>query len=224
MALEIQFPDPNQAEKDGLVAVGGNLSPEFLLAAYTKGIFPWFNDGEPILWWSPDPRMVLFPPNFKQSASLKQSIRNRGYKVMTDKNFRQVITSCSKTERKGQKGTWITDDMIEAYVRLHEIGYAHSFETYHDNRLIGGLYGISLGKAFFGESMFFLERDASKVALFYLNELMLKWDFHFIDVQQSTTHLRSLGAKDIPRNVFLEMLDKSMKYPTKKGKWDISLF
>ena len=221
MAIEIQFPDPDQAEKDGLVAVGGNLSPEFLLAAYSQGIFPWFSEGEPILWWSPDPRMVLFPKNFKLSASLKQSIRNRNYLVVADKNFKELITACSNSKRRGQKGTWITDGMIEAYVRLNELGYAHSFETYRDNRLVGGLYGVSLGKAFFGESMFFLERDASKVALFHLNELMLKWNYHFIDVQQSTAHLRSMGAEDLSRKTFLELLKKSLAYPTKKEKWTI---
>jgi leucyl/phenylalanyl-tRNA--protein transferase len=219
MAFEIQFPDPNEAEDDGLVAVGGNLSMEFLLSAYSQGIFPWFNEGEPLLWWSPNPRMVLFPNNFRCSSSLQQSLKSQKYNIKIDEKFEDVIQNCAEVKRRGQTGTWITNDMIEAYFKLHQEGYAHSVETYKGKRLVGGLYGVSLGKAFFGESMFYKERDASKIALFHLNELMLSWDFHFIDVQQSTSHLRSLGAVDIQRKQFLFLLKNALVYSTKKGKW-----
>jgi leucyl/phenylalanyl-tRNA---protein transferase len=219
MALDIQFPDPNEAEDDGLVAVGGNLTADFLIAAYAQGIFPWFNEGEPLLWWSPNPRMVLFPKDFKCSKSLQQVIKSRKFKVRIDENFEDVIRSCAEVKRPGQRGTWITKDMIKAYTHLFQEGYAHSVETYQDDILVGGLYGISLGKAFFGESMFYIKRDASKIALFHLNELLLAWDFHFIDVQQSTNHLRSLGAVDIQRKNFLDLLKLALNNPTIKGKW-----
>lgn len=219
MAFEIQFPDPNEAEDDGLVAVGGNLSLEFLLSAYSQGIFPWFNKGEPLLWWSPNPRMILFPKDFKCSKSLQQVLKSNKYVVRIDENFGTVIRKCATVERPGQTGTWITKDMISAYTHLHEEGYAHCVETYYENNLVGGLYGVSLGKAFFGESMFYEKTDASKIALFHLNELLLTWNFHFIDVQQSTSHLRSLGAVDIPRKKFLFILEKALVYTTKKGKW-----
>ena len=221
MAFEIQFPDPNEAEDDGLVAIGGNLSMEFLLSAYSQGIFPWFNEGEPLLWWSPDPRMVLFPKDFKCSNSLRQTLKSQKYTIRIDENFEDVIHSCAEIKRKGQSGTWITRDMIRAYSSLHKEGYAHCVETYCENRLVGGLYGVSLGKAFFGESMFYKERDASKIALFYLNELMLSWDFHFIDAQQSTHHLRSLGAVDVPRENFLNLLKKALAYPSVNKKWSL---
>jgi leucyl/phenylalanyl-tRNA--protein transferase len=220
MALEIQFPDPNLAEDDGLVAVGGSLSSEFLLAAYSQGLFPWFNEGEPLLWWSPNPRMVLFPQDFKCAQSLKQTLKSGKFQVRIDENFEAVIKACAGVNRTGQKGTWITKDIVSAYIRLHKEGYAHSVETYYQRKLVGGLYGVSLGKAFFGESMFFLERDASKVALFHLNELMLSWDFDFIDAQQSTNHLKRLGGVDIARDKFLDLLMKTLKNPTKKGKWE----
>jgi leucyl/phenylalanyl-tRNA---protein transferase len=219
MALEIVFPDPNLADEDGLLAVGGSLSAEFLIAAYSQGLFPWFNDGEPILWWSPDPRMVLFPKEFVCSASLLQKIRSRRFFVKTDENFDAVIRNCAEIGREGQQGTWITNEIIEAYSNLHNIGIAHSVETYLDGDLVGGLYGVSLGKAFFGESMFHKVSDASKVALYYLSKLLIQWDFHFIDVQQSTKHLKSLGARDLPREEFLKLLKESLKYPAIKDKW-----
>ena len=208
MAIEIQFPNPNLADDEGLVAVGGNLSIEFLQAAYQQGLFPWYNEGDPILWWSPNPRMVLFPEEFKCSKSLQQIIRSKKYTIRTDTNFECVIENCSSVKRRGQKGTWIIKDVIEAYTRLYQEGFAHSFETYRDNSLVGGLYGVSLGGAFFGESMFFLERDASKVAL-----------YSFIDVQQSTAHLKSLGARDMDRSEFLKVLKKALQLPGMKGKW-----
>ena len=220
MPIQIQFPDPNLADDEGLVAVGGNLSPEFLLAAYQQGLFPWFNEGDPILWWSPNPRMVLFPSEFKCSNSLHQVVRSMKYSIKTDTNFEGVIKHCASVKRKGQKGTWITNDIIEAYAQLYYEGYAHSFETYRNNLLVGGLYGVSLGRAFFGESMFFLERDASKVALYYLVQVAKELNFSFIDVQQSTSHLKSMGARDMDRSEFLKLLEKALQSPAKNGKWN----
>jgi leucyl/phenylalanyl-tRNA--protein transferase len=219
MAFEVQFPDPNEADDDGLVAIGGNLSTEFLLAAYSQGLFPWFNEGNPILWWSPNPRMVLYPDKFKCSKSLKQILNKKMFTVKVDTHFDSVIRECATIRRTNQKGTWITKEMSDAYVGLHQEGFAHSFETYFGEKLVGGLYGLSLGKAFFGESMFYKLTNASKVALFYLCEYAKTNNFDFIDVQQSTEHMHSLGAEDIPRKAFLHMLEKSLKYPTLKGKW-----
>lgn len=216
---EISFPHPSHADKDGLLAIGGDLSAERLLFAYSQGIFPWFDADSPILWWSPDPRMVLIPGEFKKSKSLVQSIRRKNYEVRFDEDFRRVIKYCAVTGSREEEGTWITPEMIEAYIMLHELGYAHSVETYMDGRLAGGLYGVSLGKAFFGESMFFLQRDASKVALAALVDRTKEWGFHFIDAQQRTEHLRSLGARAIARSSFLKMLEHALTYPTITGKW-----
>jgi leucyl/phenylalanyl-tRNA---protein transferase len=219
--MDIVFPDPNLADEDGLIAVGGNLSAEFLIAAYSQGLFPWFNEGEPILWWSPDPRMVLLPNDFICSKSLGQKIKNRNFIVKTDENFRDVIRNCAEIKRTGQKGTWISKEIIEAYSELFRLGIGHSVETYLDGELVGGLYGVALGKAFFGESMFHKVTDASKVALYYLSKLLSSMDFHFIDVQQSTKHLRSMGAKDLSREEFLKILKKSIQYTTNKEKWTL---
>ena len=216
---EISFPHPSHADKDGLLAIGGDLSAERLLFAYSQGIFPWFDADSPILWWSPDPRMVLIPGEFKKSKSLVQSIRRKNYEVRFDEDFRNVIKYCAVTGSREEEGTWITRDMIDAYTRLHDLGYAHSVETYMNGRLAGGLYGVSLGKAFFGESMFFLQRDASKVALAALVDRTKEWGFHFIDAQQRTEHLRSLGARAIARSSFLKMLENALTYPTITGKW-----
>jgi leucyl/phenylalanyl-tRNA--protein transferase len=216
---EISFPHPSHADKDGLLAIGGDLSADRLLFAYSKGIFPWFDADSPVLWWSPDPRMILIPGEFKKSKSLAQTIRHKAFEVRFDENFRRVMELCAATGKREEEGTWITPEMITAYTRLHESGYAHSVETYIDGKLAGGLYGVSLGKAFFGESMFFIERDASKVALSALVDRLLEWDFHFIDAQQRTEHLRSLGAKAIARNSFLKMLKEALIHPTIPGKW-----
>lgn len=221
MPFEYRFPDPRKAEADGLLAVGGDLSTESLLTAYSRGIFPWYDDHSPILWWSPDPRLVLFPSKFKVSDSLNQRIRHGAYKIRIDSNFREVIRQCALIYRKGQKGTWLIPEMIEAYVRLHEEGFAHSFETWHNGMLVGGLYGVSLGKAFFGESMFHIMRDASKVALHALVDWTIKYEFHFIDAQQSTSHLISLGAEEISRNKFLKLLNEALKHETIRGKWKL---
>jgi leucyl/phenylalanyl-tRNA--protein transferase len=221
MPFEYQFPDPRTADHDGLLAAGGDLSIESLVTAYSQGIFPWFDQNSPILWWSPNPRLVLFPEKFRLTASLKQRIRSGIYTVMTDYDFEGVIRQCAVIKRNGQDGTWITENMIKAYIDLHHAGLAHSFETYHQGELVGGLYGVSLGSTFFGESMFFRMRDASKVALCCLVEWAIKHEFAFIDAQQSTSHLKSLGAKEIARDDFLKLLKESLKFPTIKGRWVI---
>ncbi|WP_206082016.1 leucyl/phenylalanyl-tRNA--protein transferase [Maribellus sediminis] len=215
----IEFPDPNLADDEGLLAQGGQLSPEFLLSAYCQGIYPWFCEGEPILWWSPNPRMLLFPDKFKLRKSLAQVIRRNTFELKVDTAFREVITACSQIPRPAQDETWITKDIIEAYVKLHELGFAHSFESYFEGKLVGGLYGLSIGNCFFGESMFFTKTDASKVALFHLVQFALKHNFSFIDAQQNTGHLKSLGAEEIPRSEFLALLKKALTSKTLQGKW-----
>jgi leucyl/phenylalanyl-tRNA---protein transferase len=214
------FPDPLKAGKDGLLAAGGDLSAEALISAYSAGIFPWYDKDSPILWWSPDPRLVLFPERFKLSATLKQTIKRKTYTVRFDHDFPAVIRNCADVQRRNQKGTWITHDMQQAYIELHQQGYAHSVETYAGDVLAGGLYGVSLGRAFFGESMFHHQADASKVALYYLVEELKKWEFHFIDAQQPTAHLKSLGAEEIPRKEFLKQLARSLEYSTRRGSWE----
>jgi len=216
---QLIFPDPSNANPEGLLAYGGNLEPETLIQAYTQGIFPWYDDSSPIMWWSPDPRMILFPKEIKISKSLKHKLNSEKYNCSFDKSFKEVISQCARVSRTGQKGTWITDEMQKAYLKLHKKGLAHSVETWEEDRLVGGLYGISLGNAFFGESMFHLKPDASKLALYYLNERIKKWHFAFIDAQTPTTHLKSMGAIEIPRERFLKLLEKSMKKPTKTGRW-----
>lgn len=213
------FPDPELAEEEGIIAIGGDLSPERLVAAYSCGIFPWYSEGEPILWFSPNPRMVLYPQNFKRSESLARLARSGKYELRIDTDFPNVIASCAKIPRPGQDGTWITGDMQEAYIRLHELGLAHSFETYLDDRLVGGLYGVSLGNAFFGESMFHHERDASKFAFDALVAFATENHFDFIDAQQPTKHLASLGAQEMPRTTFLRELASTQHSPTLQGHW-----
>jgi leucyl/phenylalanyl-tRNA--protein transferase len=216
---EILFPDPSLAEPEGLLAVGGELSTERLLAAYASGIFPWYSDNEPILWWSPDPRLVLFPQKFKVSHSLHQKIKKNVFQVRMDSNFEQVIDACAKIERRDEDCTWITDEMKAAYTELHRKGFAHSVESYFDGNLVGGLYGVSLGKALFGESMFHTLTDASKVALFYLVEKAKEFEFLFIDSQVETEHLLSLGAELIPRKTYLNLLSEAVQYPKNIGNW-----
>ena len=213
------FPDPNEAEPEGIIAIGGDLKPERLLNAYASGIFPWYNPGEEILWWSLDPRMVLFIDDFRYSKSLRRVVKSGKYEVRIDTNFRQVIILCAVIQREDQDGTWITDEMMEAYCRLHELGFAHSFETYYEGELVGGLYGVSLGQFFFGESMFHTMTDASKVAFVRLVEFCRDNHFLLIDAQQETPHLASLGAKPIPRQEFLKILDTIDFDKTLRGKW-----
>ncbi len=214
---EIAFPDPGRADPSGLLAVGGDLSPERLLAAYSLGIFPWYSEGLPILWHAPDPRFVLPLDRLRVSRSLRKSMRR--YETTFDEAFPEVIDACARVPRRDQDGTWITDEMREAYVRLHQLGFAHSVETWSDGRLVGGLYGVSLGGAFFGESMFHLARDASKVALARLVERLREWDFDFVDCQVETAHLASLGAVPWPRRRFQAALEATLRKPTRRGRW-----
>jgi len=216
---EIAFPNPNDANKDGLLAIGGDLSAERIITAYSLGIFPWFNEDESILWWSPNPRLILKPQNFKLSKSLKRVIKKNNLSVYFDKQFEEVIDHCAKIPRENEDGTWITQNMKAAYIDLYEKGLAHSVEVYEGENMIGGLYGVSLGKAFFGESMFFKKNDASKVALYYLCQELIKWGFHFIDAQVETDHLISLGAENIDREDFLERLQNAQESLTCMGKW-----
>jgi leucyl/phenylalanyl-tRNA---protein transferase len=215
----LYFPDVEEAGPDGLLAIGGDLSIDRLLLAYSSGIFPWYEDSYPILWWSPDPRMILFPKDIRISHSLKSRIKKHAYEVRIDTAFERVIRYCANSGVRKKEGTWITNEMIAAYEKLHDHGYAHSFETWLGGKLVGGLYGVSLGRAFFGESMFFLEPDASKIALVYLAALLKEQKFDFIDVQQETPHLKSMGAITIPRPRFMNMLRLSMQSETIKGKW-----
>lgn len=212
-AVETALREPN-----GLLAAGADLSTERLISAYSHGIFPWFSDGEPILWWSPDPRMVLFPVELKVSRSLAKSLRNRDYEVRSDTAFRAVMEACAEP-RPGQPGTWISPQMIDAYSCLHDIGIAHSVEVWIDGELAGGLYGIALGCAFFGESMFAHERDASKIALVHLAHHVAKRGVAMIDCQMATHHLASLGAREIPRSEFSARLAKLVKSQQTPGKW-----
>ncbi len=196
-------------EPDGLLAAGGDLAPERLLKAYRQGIFPWYSPGEPILWWSPDPRFVLYPEQLKVSRSLSKSIRNRPFKITMDEAFSRVIGQCSQRPRKGQDGTWISGEMDEAYNRLHQMGHAHSVECWHGSKLVGGLYGVHSGAVFCGESMFSLESDASKIALFHLCHFLSAKGFQLIDSQVYTEHLERLGAVMIPRNDYIKTLQQS---------------
>lgn len=204
LTQDIKFPDVNEATQDGLLAIGGDLSPERLLLAYSKGIFPWYEKDAPILWWSPDPRFVLFPEKLKVSKSMRQVMRNRNYKVTVNKDFKSVIQECSIVKRNGQEGTWITNPMIDAYIKLHELGYAKSIEVWNDNILVGGFYGVDIGNGVFcGESMFAKESNASKVAFI---SFIQNTNYKLIDCQIYTNHLASLGAEEVLRDVFLEYL------------------
>jgi leucyl/phenylalanyl-tRNA--protein transferase len=219
---EAVFPPPDYADPSGLIAVGGDLSSERLLEAYRLGIFPWYSEDQPILWWSPDPRFVLELEDFHISRSLHKTLRKRIFQVTLDRAFEEVITACAAVPREGQNGTWITPEMQEAYIHLYGLGYAHSVETWLEGDLVGGLYGVSLGKGFFGESMFHRKTDASKVALTVLVEKLKSWKFHFIDAQMSTDHMKSLGAKEVSRRIFLKQLRSALRHPTKRGKWRIN--
>jgi leucyl/phenylalanyl-tRNA---protein transferase len=215
------FPPPDYADPSGLLAVGGDLSKERLLEAYRVGIFPWYSDDQPILWWSPDPRLILDLKDFKISRSLSKTLKKGVFQVTFDHAFEEVIQACAAVPREAQNGTWITPDMQEAYINLHGLGYAHSVETWFGGKLAGGLYGVSLGKCFFGESMFHLKTDASKVALATLVEKLKSWDFHFIDSQMTTEHMVRLGAKELPRRIFLKRLQSALRHPTRRGRWRI---
>jgi leucyl/phenylalanyl-tRNA--protein transferase len=211
------FPDPRCAEPDGLVAVGGDLRVERLILAYQNGIFPWYSEGNPIMWFSPDPRLLLFPDEMRVSKSLRRIINSEDFEIRFDNCFEEVIMKCATVKRKNQDATWITDDMTDAYVQLYNEGFAHSVETFYQDELVGGLYGISLGGAFFGESMFYSMSNASKVSLYCLVEKLKSWGFDFIDSQIPTNHMKSLGAREVERESFLAMLKLTLKRKTKKG-------
>jgi leucyl/phenylalanyl-tRNA--protein transferase len=219
---DLIFPPPHLASDNGLLAIGGDLSPERLLLAYRMGIFPWFSAGDPILWWSPAPRLILELDGLRISRRLQRTIRQGAFDVTMDQAFSQVIASCARVPRREEDSTWITPEMIAAYNRLHELGFAHSVECWHDNKLAGGLYGMSLGGIFFGESMFSAVSDSSKVALAYLTEQLAKWDFDFIDCQIKNDHLVRLGAIEISRTKFQERLAAAIKRPTRQGRWKLA--
>lgn len=215
------FPDVRRALRhpNGLLAVGGDLSPERLLSAYRRGIFPWFGEGDPILWWSPDPRTVLYPNEIRISRSLRKRLRRRALGVSMDRCFGAVIRACA-APRDAEGGTWIIPRMVTAYEALHRLGWAHSVEVWDGDRLAGGLYGVALGRAFFGESMFSRTDDASKVALVHLCERLSMWGFGLIDCQMRTEHLIRLGAREIPRGQFVAQLDRLCPVPGPTGSWD----
>ncbi|WP_233492804.1 leucyl/phenylalanyl-tRNA--protein transferase [Chromobacterium sp. ATCC 53434] len=204
---------------NGLLAAGGDLSPRRILAAYSEGIFPWFSAGEPILWWSPAPRMVLYPAELKVSRSLTKTLRNFDYQIRVDSAFAEVMRACSEP-RPDQEGTWIVPEMVAAYCRLHAQGHAHSFETWVDGELVGGLYGVAIGRMFYGESMFSLRRDASKLAFVHMVRHLAEQGVEMIDCQMHTSHLASLGARLVPRELFLATLKKNIRQPQPSQMWD----
>jgi len=218
---KIEFPPPQLASRHGLLAVGGDLSRKRLLLAYRMGIFPWFSNDEPIMWWSPDPRLVLYPREIKISKTLKKIIKKNAFKISMDLAFNDVINHCADVRLKKDQGTWIVKEMMDAYCRLHESGFAHSVEAWHQGELAGGLYGVSLGKCFFGESMFTRISNASNVALVKLVECLNALSFDIIDCQIPTDHLIRFGAREVSRARFLAQLKKSLETPTKKGKWQM---
>lgn len=210
LKADTPFPDVNMAltEPNGLLAIGGDLSRKRLLDAYRLGIFPWFSEGEPILWWSPNPRMVLFPQDFKISTSLAKRLKKNDYEVRFNTNFRQVMEACAETSRPDQHGTWITHEIIEAYCALHTLGYAYSAETWIDNKLVGGLYGVLINQMFYGESMFHHTTDASKIAFAHMVKFLKNRGIGMVDCQMNTRHLASLGAQEISRADFMHQLKK----------------
>ncbi|MGE4518582.1 MAG: leucyl/phenylalanyl-tRNA--protein transferase [Desulfobacteraceae bacterium] len=220
LTSRISFPPPEFAEKSGLLAMGGGLEPERIIAAYKMGIFPWFDESCPYLWWSPDPRMVLFTKNLHISKSLNKTIRKNKFSVSLDKSFEYIIKMCAASRTENNEETWITGEMEEAYITLHKMGYAHSVEVWNKDKIAGGLYGVSIGRIFFGESMFTLEADASKTGFVYLVRQLEKWDFPIIDCQVRTDNLERFGAREIPRKNFLkyleELADEKKSLP---GKW-----
>jgi len=215
------FPPPSEAEPSGLLAVGGDLSSPRLLAAYAAGIFPWYEDPQPILWFSPDPRWLLLPTELRVSRRLARTLRAHRFEVTLDRAFDRVIRGCASAPRMGAQGTWITPAMLEAYQELFELGYAHSAEAWQAGELVGGVYGVSLGGAFFGESMFTLRPDASKAALVTLVRQLAEWSFDFLDCQVHTPHLQKLGARAWPRTAFLRALEGTLRRETRRGRWQL---
>ena len=218
------FPSPDDAldSPEGLVAAGGDLNPTRILRAYRQGIFPWYEEGQPILWWSPDPRGILFPAKFNAHKSLLRTIKRQQWKVTYDHAFQRVMVACAEP-RSYSKGTWITKDMINAYCHLHQLGHAHSLEIWNQSdKLIGGIYGISMGSVFFGESMFSRVTDASKVALLYLSANLDLWDYHLLDTQLPSSHLEFLCGEPISRQHYLTLLDRFSQQPAKDNAWDVN--
>ncbi len=217
-----RFPDPRLADADGLLAYGGDLHPERVLAAYAQGIFPWpGEEAWPLLWYSPDPRMVLRPEDLHVSQSLRKTLKRQPFEIRLDTAFAQVIRACARTPRPEQDGTWITTAMLEAYCHLHDLGFAHSAEAWLDGELVGGLYGVSLGAAFFGESMFARRPDASKAAFVHLVQHLQAWQFQLVDCQVYTEHLARFGAVLWPREDFLQALARALQVPTRRGTWQM---
>jgi len=221
----VLFPPTQLAlqEPDGLLAVGGALTPEWLLNAYSLGIFPWFNPGDPICWWSPNPRSILYTDQIKVRRSLVKTLRKQTFKVTLDTQFKKIMQNCAKTPRPGQDGTWITDEMLTAYEQLHEMGHAHSVEVWANETLVGGLYGVSIGKVFFGESMFSHQADASKIALVALCQQLKAWGFRIIDTQVETEHLKSMGAQLVHREFFESLLQQDTQKAFTPQKWQFDI-
>jgi len=218
------FPDAELAlkEPDGLLAVGGNLSPERLLTAYQQGVFPWYSADQPILWWSPNPRLVMFPEKLKVTRSLRKTLRKYPFTITFDHAFEQVIAACSQS-RPNQEGTWLTPEMMNAYCQLHRLGFAHSVEAWKNQQLVGGLYGVVLGKIFFGESMFSQVTDASKTAFVYLVTQLRAWQFQLIDCQVKTEHLMRFGAEQIPRSELISYIKTSGPLKPPSGSWSFAI-
>jgi len=221
---DLEFPHPELANEDGILAIGGDLSPQRLIRAYSIGLFPWFNPEDPILWWSPDPRFVVFPSELKVAKSMRPYFNQQKYQLSFDTDFESVIRACQNAYRKGQNGgTWISEEMIDAYCKLHQEGFAHSVEVWDDKKLVGGLYGVSLGKIFFGESMFSTKSNASKFGFISLVRKLEEQGFWLIDCQQHTAHLESLGGRGISRTTFLEFMRKNMEEKTLQCNWSFLL-
>ncbi len=219
LSESLVFPPCHYAEPDGLLAVGGDLSTERLLLAYRMGIFPWYSDDMPILWWSPDPRLVLFPNELRVSTSLRRTMKKRVFRITYDEAFPGVIEQCAQVRRRSGEGTWLVPEMIEAYCSLHRQGYAHSVESWLEGELVGGLYGVALGRIFFGESMFSLRSDASKAALVQLVQWLQSWDYELIDCQVRTEHLKRFGAREIPRDIFLTLVRQGVARKPNPAAW-----
>ncbi|MEM6992310.1 MAG: leucyl/phenylalanyl-tRNA--protein transferase [Myxococcota bacterium] len=218
---ELVFPHPSLATEEGLLAVGGDLSPERMLLAYANGIFPWYSEGRPLMWWCPRPRLVLRPSELRVGRTLRKNIKRRRYRVTLDRAFSRVMAACATVPRPDQDGTWITKDLTAAFVELHRRGLAHSVEAWEGDELVGGLYGLSLGRVFFGESMFARRPDASKVAFVHLVRQLAAWDFDMVDCQVVTDHLVRFGATSIPLEDFLARLEVGLAAPTRRGRWSL---
>ncbi|MBL4624974.1 MAG: leucyl/phenylalanyl-tRNA--protein transferase [Flavobacteriales bacterium] len=218
---ELVFPHPENAVNDGILAVGGDLSSERIILAYQNGIFPWYNEGDPIIWWSPNPRCILYTDKLNVSKSMRSLFNKNEFKVTLDQDFEQVMSECKKAPRHGQEGTWINNQMQQAYFELHKLGFAHSVEVWNKEELVGGLYGLFIGKCFFGESMFAKQSNASKYGFISLVQALNKAGVELIDCQTTTSHLLSLGAEEIDRNDFLDYLDGNCYQEETLNCWSV---